>query len=71
MSNSAFDPAGWLERFEAAGGGWIVQDGRPALLIPAGTLANVLVELDAPGCREAVRDLIHARHAAKEMTAAE
>lgn len=63
---SAFDPADWLHRFEAAGGGWIVQDGRPALLIPAGgALSDCLAELDAPGCREAVRTLIVERHASK------
>jgi hypothetical protein len=67
---TAFDPASWLARYEAAGGGWIVQEGRPALLIPSDApLAAILAELDAPGCRDAVRAVIIEQHAEKEQHA--
>lgn len=65
---SAFVHQWWLERFEASGGGWIVQDGIAVLLCPTGATAceGCLAELEASGRRTDVLDLILHRHAAKE-----
>jgi len=69
---TAFDPQEWLARFEAIGGGWIVQDGRPVLLCRTGVAAcdHCLAEL-ANGRREAVLALVFKRHVARDPVTAE
>jgi hypothetical protein len=66
---TAFDPHAWLARFEATGGGWVVQDGSPVLLCPPGAREcdSCLAQLNASGQRDMVLWLVLDRHAAKEM----
>lgn len=70
---TVFDPAIWLARFEAAGGGWIVQDGKPALLCSAAArdYGTCLAELEANDCRDAVLSHIMERHPPDELAPAE
>jgi hypothetical protein len=72
MSYRAFDPSDWLDRWEAAGGGWYVIDGGPRLChLEGAKIADLLIETYVPGRGDAVFAVILQRHAAKEMTAAE
>lgn len=60
---SAFNPEDWLARYEAAGGGWYVTDGKPRLLIAGQCHASRLViELEASGCGRDVAAVMRARH---------
>lgn len=59
-----FHPAGWLERFERRGGGWIVRGGEAFILWPVPEdVRELLDELETRGDRAAVLDLIRAREA--------
>jgi hypothetical protein len=60
-----FDPRNWLERFEAAGGGWYVADGKPNLCCLVGAkVAGLVGETYAPGHTNAVFAVILERDAA-------
>ncbi|HKY82173.1 MAG TPA: hypothetical protein VJM09_11970 [Sphingobium sp.] len=68
--DATFDPTDWLDRFEAAGGGWIVRDARISLYFPPDA-GDQVVNLERSGQRDAVLALIRKRHDAKELHSAE
>lgn len=69
---SAFDPAHWLDRWEAAGGGWIVQDGKPKLFCVEGSkVTDLLNETYVVGRTAAIEAVLLDRHRAKTLSAAE
>lgn len=58
-----FDPARWLARFERKGGGWLVQEDRTWLMWPdLDRMEGLAQELEMRGGKQAVLDLIRARH---------
>jgi hypothetical protein len=62
-ASRVFDPARWLARFEHHGGGWVVQDGRTVLMWPdLDRVRGLTQELEMRGGKQAVLDLIRARH---------
>lgn len=63
-----FDPARWLAWFERCGGGWVVRDDKAWLMWPEeeGVFESCFAELKMRGGKQAVMDLIRARHEAQE-----
>ncbi|HKX78238.1 MAG TPA: hypothetical protein VJM34_06955 [Novosphingobium sp.] len=71
MTHEPFDPNDWLDRFEAAGGGWYVQDGAPHVCVLKGAkVAGLIAETYVRGRTDTVFAAIMDRHRAKEMNAA-
>ena len=67
-----FSAKEWLQHFEYVGGGWVVQDGRPVLIVcEAGHATKALAQLDESGCRDAVLALIRDRHGGMAIMPAE
>lgn len=66
-ASRVFDPARWLARFERKGGGWLVQDDRTWLMWPdVERMDGLAQELEMRGGKQAVLDLIRARHNGEE-----
>lgn len=61
-----FSAKEWLQHFEHVGGGWVVQDGKPVLIVcDAGHATKALAQLDDSGCHGVVLALIAQKDAAK------
>lgn len=66
-----FSAKEWLQHFEYVGGGWVVQDGKPLLIVcEAGHATKALAQLDDSGCHDAVMALIVQKDAAKAFATA-
>lgn len=67
---TAFDPSDWLDRWEAAGGGWYVRDGAPVwcfLQEQERIVTALLAETHFRGRQDAVDAEMTKRHTEKEM----
>ena len=66
---NAFDPSDWLDRFEAAGGGWYICDGRPVWCYVRGSenaVTRLVFETYHRGRSDAIDAEIMSRKAVKE-----
>lgn len=67
---TAFDPSDWLDRWEAAGGGWYVRDGQPVWCYLQGNevvITALMIETYQIGRIAAIEVQMLARHAVKEQ----
>ena len=74
MVHDTFAPAVWLDRWEAAGGGWYVREGQPVWCYLRGqekAVSSLLIETYQRGRVEAIDAEMLSRHAAREPQPAE